>query len=80
MIFSRSSRRPTREFSLAELVAKISELEQRQRNALPSGNAPDYLHAFMKGGNGKDMGLWLNGKFNRPPQHIYAILQQQGRA
>ena len=41
MIFSRSSRRPTREFSLAELVAKISELEQRQRNALPSGNAPD---------------------------------------
>jgi hypothetical protein len=33
MIFSRSSPHPAREFSLAELVAKISELEQRRRNA-----------------------------------------------
>lgn len=34
MIFSPSRPRPVREFSLAELVAKISELEQRQRNRL----------------------------------------------
>jgi len=43
-------------------------------------NSPDYVHAWMKGSNGKDIALWLNGNYNKPPQHILQALQMQGRA
>jgi hypothetical protein len=38
VVFSRLPSRPIEEFSLAELVAKISELEERQRNRASAGH------------------------------------------
>lgn len=43
-------------------------------------NGPDFVHAFRKKQNGKDVGLWLHGRFGQPPQHILQQLQMQGRA
>ena len=52
--------------------------DMRSQKRGPS--SPDYVHAFIKKSNGKDLALWVNGQFNKPPQHILMALQQQGRA
>lgn len=42
-------------------------------------SSPDFVHAWMKNGKGKDLALWLDGKFNKPPVHIVQQLAMQGR-